>query len=125
MVGRMGAGIAESDLTNKELLAFLQDKVLARLASIDTRLATQNGTIATNVKEIATNKANAVVLEKQQQESCIEIARLQERDTHQKERLTETSAAVKDVAGKVWDNATKIAAVAGAVALITKLAELW
>lgn len=114
-----------ADLTDTERLNFLQDKVLARLSSIDTRLATMNGTIAQNVKDVAANAAQAIALAKQQQDNCIQIARLQERDAHQKERLEETSNAVKDVIAKVWDNATKIAAVTAAVALITKLANLW
>ena len=114
-----------ADLTNTELLTFLQDKVLVRLSSIDTRLTTMNGTIAQNVKDVAANTAKAAALAKQQQDNCIQIARLQERDAHQKERLEETSNAVKDVIAKVWDNATKIAAVTAAVALITKLANLW
>ena len=117
--------MAANDLTNTELLDFLQDKVLVRLSSIDTRLATMNGTIAQNVKDIAANAAQAVALAKQQQDHCIQIARLQERDAHQKERLEETSGAVKDVIAKVWDNATKIAALAATIALITKLANWW
>ena len=89
------------------------------------RLATINGTVAQHVKDIAANATRAAALAKQQQDNCIQIARLQERDAHQKERLEETSNALKDVITKVWDNATKIAAVTAAVALITKLANLW
>lgn len=119
-----GTGMA-ADLSNKDLLDFLQDKVLARLSSIDTRLSVMNGTVAQNVNQIAANEAKAAAIEKQQQENCIEIARLQERDAHQKERLQATSNDLKDVIAKVWDNATKIAAITAAAALITKLANLW
>lgn len=117
--------MAADDLTNTELLTFLQDKVLVRLASIDTRLATMNGTIAQNVKDIAANTGSINEQRKALKQTSVDIAVLKERDIHQKERLAETSGAVRDALAKVWDNTTKIAALTATVALITKLAELW
>ena len=114
-----------ADLTNTELLAFLQDKVLVRLASIDTQLAITNGTIAQNVRAIANNTTALNTQRVTLHEVSIEIARLQERGTQYKEQLIETSSTIKGVIIKVWDNAVKIAALAGTVALITKLANLW
>lgn len=124
MVKRPGAGM-EDDLTNTELLRFLQDKVLTRLASIDTRLATMNGSIAQNARDIATNSARVQAQEIVLQQSCVEIAVLQERDAHQKERLAETKSDVKALWAKVFDIAMKVSGIVTAIALITKLANVW
>jgi len=114
-----------TDAINAELLAFLQDTVIERLTSIDSHFATLNGSVATAVRDIAACKDEIKEVKDEQTSHGIALARLQERDTHQKEQLGEVKSAAKDLLGKVWDNSIKVACVVATMAIIAKVAGLW
>ena len=120
------------DLTNAELLLFLQekvlppqDKVLERLTSIDTHLATLNGSVARNARDIAASQAATFVISEEQRAHCIALAILKVRNAHHKERLGETRSDTKALIAKVWDNSLKISGAIASLAMLTKMANLW
>ena len=119
-------------MEDQERIQFLENEVLDRLGSIDRHLVELNGSVARNTRDVAVAKIASDVLQAEYVKHCVALAVLQERDKHQTERnqaqrveLAEQKDTTKDLAAKVWDIAWKLSAVVSALALLTKLAELW
>ena len=126
-----------------ELFAFVQKQVLdsqaqvlERLGSIDKHLAELNGRVAQNARDVSVAKVVSDALQAEYVKHCVALAVLEERNKFQqqqlvdakidtKEQLGEQKADTKDLLAKVLDLSWKVASVMSALALITKMANIW
>jgi len=123
-------------MVDVERIEFLQNQVLERLSSIDKHLAELNGRVAQNARDVSTAKIVSDALQVEYVKHCVSLAVLEERNRFQMKQIDEAKLDAKEsigeqkgetrlLAAKVWDMSWKLATVISAVALLTKVANIW
>jgi hypothetical protein len=111
----------EATVLNADVLAFLHDQrneFMAEVGAIKTHLATLNGIVAQNVRDVATNRISAAALTELIRQACIDVAVL-------KQQTQASSLEIGTMGKRIWDIGLRVAEIGALVLILMKVSGLW
>ena len=112
-------------VTNADIMDYIQDEVITRIAGIEKRSDASNGAMVVMTSRLGAHDILIKDLSEATKQNCLDIAVLQERSVENRGVLANTRDDQKELAARVWNIALRVAEIGGIVLILTKVSGVW